>query len=725
VSEEELVKGTKIGNLIGDKNVEWLFGDRTPEAINYRKLATELSEDASITEEEARASLAKGQSYLGALSDPRNARAAKLIGKAAVDQGVDESVIYGAAAEIAGGRGISKYTDEFTDFAAGFASMSPFEQQNYMRAANKEYQRYAQLSPYLAGGNAEAYQLSQQYNIQTMAQVQSLQIGMAGAQSFGGNLSQPAIGQIVTMAPNQANTALSAAAFMTENGVGDYSENALKAAKFIEGHDPLASSLFGEPTVVKETMPTSPKGIAGQSAAAGREDEGIPTTEYKPSSLLSSEQQGRKDLIQGIQSGNKYALSEYGEMSGIGFFQTTDENGLQSGRRDMSGFLNYARQNIGRRPGMGPNTTGVYYSPEAMNMTDSEVLGSLGMSFQHGGSAAESALLTGGTEAYEAFHEKEMNALTMQSLGIQQLGLTQQKQYLWGSGGPANPSANSMWGIQTQANALQWQSQLSNFQYSQQTMDLQYAFQKENAAADKTRMDATIANNRWMQGFDRQTSLIQREFAREDYQFNSQTRALNQGWEAEDMNEKIRRSSGYERAMLIKQRDRQTLSNNRENQQAETQNERQEQMWAREDERYAKGLEYSEKMIALDLERFERTQAQNDLMYKREKEHLEDQIKFATALHALQMKSEELQRDYQAKQIANSQASLALQVTQTQKAQEYATNMRIMSNEQAAWAASVAKFVSYGPGLAEVMQNLIAIMDILAKVPTTGPTRLP
>ena len=89
-------------------------------------------------------------------------------------------------------------------------------------------------------------------------------------------------------------------------------------------------------------------------------------------------------------------------------------------------------------------------------------------------------------------------------------------------------------------------------------MDLQRQFRLEDAADQRSRMDLSNDNTRWMQSFDYQTTLMRRDFAREDYQFNTQMRSLSYGWNMEDLDEQIRRSSGYERGQLIKQRDRAT-----------------------------------------------------------------------------------------------------------------------------------------------------------------------
>ena len=337
--------------------------------------------------------------------------------------------------------------------------------------------------------------------------------------------------------------------------------------------------------------------------------------------------------MKGITSGNAYALADYGRMADIGVLQSVDANGLQTGLKDMSGFLRFAQQNVLRMP----------------ELSGAQTLSGLGMSFNY---TSQDELLNNGLWGYQADYMNQSNTLQAQSLGLQFAGLASQKQYLWGMGDALDPSKNSAWGIENRINNIQWSSQLSDFAYQQTTMDLRHQYQQQSDENQQARMNLSNENTRWMQGFDYQTSLMRREWSSEDYQYSTQMRSLQFGWNMEDLDEQIRRSSGYERAMLIKQRDRATLSNNLESQQADKQYDRQEELWAREDERYKKSTDYNEQMIKLDEERFDQSKQENEQLYQLSRAHLEEEMQSATKLHALRMEMDQLQRSRQAEESA-------------------------------------------------------------------------
>ena len=266
---------------------------------------------------------------------------------------------------------------------------------------------------------------------------------------------------------------------------------------------------------------------------------------------------------------------------------------------------------------------------------------------------------------------------------------------------------------------IQWQSQLSNFAYQNTSMDLQRQFRLEDAADQRSRMDLSSNNTRWMQSFDYQTTLMRRDWAREDYQFNTQMRSLSFGWNMEDLDEQIRRSSGYERAQLIKQRDRATLSNNLQSGQAEEQFGRQEKLWQREDERYQKSLEFSEQMIDLDKERFERNQEQAEQMYQLQKAHLAEEQETATRLHDLRMEMEHLSRDRQEQDLKRQEQSLNLQKQMQQATNEYQNNMTKISHTQTEWEATLRKITSYQPAFSRLLQDFLAFLEEANSTPAS------
>ena len=101
----------------------------------------------------------------------------------------------------------------------------------------------------------------------------------------------------------------------------------------------------------------------------------------------------------------------------------------------------------------------------------------------------------------------------------------------------------NQFGIQQEG--LSWQRIRLNEQYGGQ-----------HAAIGYQRMQLTDAQNLWNLDFGQETSKLQQSFTREQWQYQDTTRALTQGWQAEDYAEAIRFSTGRERRNLIKQRDR-------------------------------------------------------------------------------------------------------------------------------------------------------------------------
>jgi len=379
-------------------------------------------------------------------------------------------------------------------------------------------------------------------------------------------------------------------------------------------------------------------------------------------------------------------------MAGIGVLQSMDANGLQTGLKDMSGLLMYANQNTLGQSGL----------------TGSQTLSGLGMTF---GSTSQSALLSGGLWGYQQSYVNQTNALQAQTLDMQgeQLGYNRQSTY-------------RSWGVEDQTNTTQWNAQQAGFQWQNTMLDTNNRFRLEDAALTRNQREATNSNNSWMRDFDYQSSLMKRDWSREDYQYNTQSRELSYGWNMEDMDEQIRRSSGYERAQLIKQRDRATVSENMQSGQAEKQFGRQEEMWQREDERYKKGVEYADQMIELDTARFELNQKQADEMYQMQKEHLGEEMETAEKLHDLRMEMEALQRERQEEQMDYQEKALDIQRQHTALQNEYQDNMTIISHTQAEMEASLRKITNYSPAFSRMLGDFLNFLESASQIDVSTTT---
>jgi hypothetical protein len=294
--------------------------------------------------------------------------------------------------------------------------------------------------------------------------------------------------------------------------------------------------------------------------------------------------------------------------------------------------------------------------------------------FGTGDTEAAQAWISGGLEGRTALHRERMYGYQMAGIGVgfQQLAL--QREYLWGAnqGGTwDNPAAGSMWGLQDQMRAMQYQAQIANFGFNLERMDTgnQFAIQQENLQYE--RMNANWDFQRWNRGFDYAGMLLQRQWAQEDWQYQDTMRGLSFGWSLEDVNEAIRMSSGRERSKLVRQRERMVLQNNLQEEQVETGRSRQEETWAREDERFRKQSEYAEKLIEMDQEAFELGKTQRETFYHMDRDNLERQIKDYKEQFALQEKIIKAQRENQAKQLELQQQSLGIQAAAAAEQKKY------------------------------------------------------
>jgi hypothetical protein len=664
-SRRDFLANSWVADKIGIANVNWLTQGSDEKSQDVRNLSHSVMEDTGLTEDVTLKQLTGLQLAFGGLDTKERRDAASSIMKAASDQGVEASAILAGASNLAGHRGIYEGTAEYMELATGFAGLNPVEQQKELLKSSRNYQKYAQWVPYLEGGNAEGYSLFNQLGGEVnMAQTQSIQQVFAQAQQAGVNLT-PAMSTSLAATANQlkpwqAMDVTRMASSMNEMG---------------------ASSFTGAFTDLSQALQTQSFGFDGSNI--------VSDTGNRTDTL---------NFIKGVTSGNQYALSDYGRMAGIGVLQSVDQQGLQTGLKDMSGFLAYAQQNV-----LGGGLLG---GMQAQQLTGAQTLSGLGMQFAN---TSQSALLGGGIWGYQQSMVDQTNALQSQSMGLQFQQLASNRSFM-----------NQSWGIENQTNAAQWQQTLAGFSFQGLMMDTQREHRLEDAALQREQRGLSNESNTWNRDFDYQTSLMRREYAREDYQYNTQMRQLSFGWNMEDMDEQIRRSSGYERSLLIKQRDRATLSENLQSGQAETQFERQEEMWAREDERYAKGVEFNEQMINLDNERFELNQRQAEEMYVLNKDHLAEELESATHLHDLRMEMEALQRERQEEQLRHSEQSLNIQKQMMDMQNEYANNMTIISHTQTEMEASLRKITSYSPAFSRMLGDFLDFLEGASQLPPPG-----
>ena len=332
--------------------------------------------------------------------------------------------------------------------------------------------------------------------------------------------------------------------------------------------------------------------------------------------------------------------------------------------------------------------------------TTQQTLGAMGLSF--GSAEAQNALTSGGLEGYERFYNDQNWSLQQQSKNLQWSQLSSNESNMYAT-----------WDIQDRTTSQQYGSQMDQFSYSLNRMDLQQQFQRENWASQDTRRQTGVEQNRWQTSFNHETSLMQRDFSRENTNFQTQMQNMSYSWSMEDYDEAIRRSSGYERAQLVKRRDRETTTYSLNSQNNDRAHGNQEELWAREDERYKKSLAYTEQINQLNEEDFTRQRSQQEELFKMERDNTVRRQDDAVSLHELQMELQKEQRKHQEEQLAFSKKSLEIQTEMARNQHEYSTNVREFTQSREKDEAAMRKLIGYAPAFARMAEDWIKMIDRL------------
>ncbi len=249
----------------------------------------------------------------------------------------------------------------------------------------------------------------------------------------------------------------------------------------------------------------------------------------------------------------------------------------------------------------------------------------------------------------------------MASIGNAMAGITLQREHLWGGGTWDKPAEGSMYYLEDRMRNLQHSSQLQDFEDQEKRMNLQNSFSIQSEGIQQRRMETSHGYNNWQTSFNYSQSLTQRGWAQEDWGYQDQMRGLNQGWAMEDLDEAIRFSSGRGRRSLVKQKERMALTNNLEDEQLGTTRERQQEVWAAEDERYNKQVEYNANLQDLDEQNFELGRRQRQEFFSLDQESFERRKDEYAEQKEIQDEMQAKQREYQAAQLDLQEASLGIQ----------------------------------------------------------------
>ena len=154
---------------------------------------------------------------------------------------------------------------------------------------------------------------------------------------------------------------------------------------------------------------------------------------------------------------------------------------------------------------------------------------------------------------------------------------------------------------------------------------------------------------------NRTQSMMQRSWAREDWGYSDQTRALQWGWQQEDYAEESRFLTGRARRKATRENERATTMHNLQEDQIDRERGRQEELWALEDKRYElqkKQFEESYKLQQRQLDASKKYYEENfELQEKQTKlarQHYEAEIKLQR--EAAKAAAEHANRQYKLQQ---------------------------------------------------------------------------
>jgi hypothetical protein len=641
---------TEIMGRADPARADWLFEGRDRKSAEFRWLTERIQDQTSFKEDVVTKGLSAVQVAFGGLNDKQGLSASYLFRQAAAQGATVESLLSGAG-QIAQMRGVKTGTEEFEGLAVNYATLSPVAQQTELAKASRDYQKYAQWVPYLEGGNTDAYGIYSNLGGQNASETNAITSAFANAQMSG-----------IALDPSSASQ--------------------------------IASSLSG-------LTPYQRNAAVQMAAQMSRAGSGEFVSSLGQMTGLISSGGMTQEQVTNLASFNRYEWSDFARanpgfspMSGA--FMQYEDNGLKDGTTQLagSGVLMFARQRLGAR-----------------GMTDTQTLNALGIGV--GDNQFQNTLLQQGMWGAEQLHADRQYGFQMASIGIGFAQLAANRQFYWGSGTWDNPDRSSSWGISDRIDTLQYQGQMAGFATSLKKLDLGHQYDMQNQQENEERWQLNQNWTNWSRGFDYETSLMRREWTQGDWQYQSSMRSMQFDWKMEDFDEAIRRSSGYERAQLVRQRDRAVQSNNMENSQVEQAQEQQKELWEREDERYQKSIEFANELTRMDEEGFERSKNQREELYKIDREDLLRRTEEAKELHKLQLELQTEQRRHSAEQLKFQEISLGIQAASAAEQKKYNYDMRKLAQEQERQSSYINNIVNKSGSMRAFYNDFINFLNTL------------
>ena len=233
----------------------------------------------------------------------------------------------------------------------------------------------------------------------------------------------------------------------------------------------------------------------------------------------------------------------------------------------------------------------------------------------------------------------------------------------------------------------------------------------QNLALSKQQNATSYAYQMSSAAFQQGTVLEQEQFSRQDYNFGVQMNQLQYGWNLSDINLAISRSTGFDRAQLVKQRDRMVESNTLNVNHAAQDEANQEDLWKRQQDQYEKQVQYNQKMQELDLQAFKNQESQHKALADLDEKNLQEQIKVQTELHDLQLQMQKETHAHDLESLEFSQQQLDLQIAVNTTAFQYQQAMEAIQRSQALQTASFQQIVGYAPAFKDALTSFLTFMQ--------------
>lgn len=182
-------------------------------------------------------------------------------------------------------------------------------------------------------------------------------------------------------------------------------------------------------------------------------------------------------------------------------------------------------------------------------------------------------------------------------------------------------STGGFWGIQDAQRNLGYAQQEWNF-----------GFQADQQA---------MQSRHFMQNFEltqRQTQM-QRDWTKQDWMFQDETRGMQWGWKQADFQENVRFMTGRDRRLAERQMERDTIMHDREGGQIDKKRDQQEELWKLEDERHDNQLSQHKESMEMSAEALKKQREFFEERKKIEEEQIKLQRAYFIQQQELQKKS--------------------------------------------------------------------------------------